>query len=163
MLLADNTYDPRDAVQRPGARHRRYPLPCTPEGTPVGPLIRQLLAAVEADVKDRSYRQSKVGETVGRFIDSVEYSSAANTVISFESPLAKLARLHDDLESVHEFCERPELLEQFLYVIWRDSAEKTKAHRWDGPEPVLQVVPQTRPRPVQPDGRDPEAEEPEEP
>src|SRR4029077_3375743 len=99
-------------------RHRRSELPCTPDATPVGPLIRQLLAAVEADVKDRSYRRSPVGETVGRFIDSVTYGNAPKTAESYESPLARLARLHDDLDSVQEFCEQPELLERFLHVNW---------------------------------------------
>src|SRR4029077_13631626 len=69
-------------------------------------------------------------ETVGRFIDSVTYGNAPKTAESYESPLARLARLHDDLDSVQEFCEQPELLERFLHVNWGDSAEKTKAHRW---------------------------------
>jgi len=41
----------------------------------LGPLMRQLLARVEADVKDRSYRASPVGDTVGRFIPGRNGSS----------------------------------------------------------------------------------------
>jgi site-specific recombinase XerC len=88
--------------------------------------MRRLLAQVEADVKDRSYRQSPVGDTVGRFIDSVSYGNAANTALAY----ARLAVVHDDLAGVHVFCEQPDLLERFLHVHWGGAAETTRAHRW---------------------------------
>lgn len=81
-------------------------------------------------MKDKSYRSSPVGDTVGRFIDSVAYGNAPKTAESYESPLAKLALLHDDLTGVHEFCDQPNLVERFLTLNWGDAAEKTRAHRW---------------------------------
>ncbi len=115
------------------ARHRRVDLPCGTDPTApsvLGPLMRQLLARVEAEVKDRSYRASPVGETVGRFIDSVSYGNSVNTALAYESPLARLAVVHDDLAGVHVFCEQPDLLERFLHLHWGDKAETTRALRW---------------------------------
>ncbi len=128
ILLAHNKRPGTASTAR--ARHRRTQLPCTIDRTQVGPLIRQLIAAAEADMKDKSYRQSPVGETVGRFIDTVAYGNAALTAESYEGPLALFSVFHDDLDGVHVFCEQPDLVERFLHVHWGDSAPKTKAHRW---------------------------------
>jgi integrase/recombinase XerC len=98
--------------------------------TPLGSLLRQLAAEAVAEMKDKSYRRSPVGETVGRFIDSVSYGNSPLTAESYESPLALLAVFHDDLDGVHVFCERPDLIERFLHVHWGDSAPKTRTHRW---------------------------------
>jgi integrase len=128
-ILADNKKPGTAETAR--ARHRRYQLPCTPEGTPVGPLIRQLLAAVEADVKDKSYRESPVGQTVWRYLRAMQYAGMMdNSFEAYEGVLAKLALTHDDLAGVGEFCERPELLEDFLYMNWATKSENTRAQRY---------------------------------
>ena len=116
-----------------GARHRRIELPCVTDPIRFGPLIRHLAAEAGLDMKNKAYRASPVGETVGRYLNEIQFAGLArNTLDSYEQVLAWLAAAHDDLPEVGAFC-RPggtEMLEEFLHTNWGSSAETTRSHRW---------------------------------
>ena len=128
-ILADNKKRP-GAAQTARVTAQEMRLPCGNDPTYLGPLLRELAARAAAEMKDKSYRRSPVGETVGQFIDSVSYARDWKTADSYESVLAKLAQTHDDFAGVDELAEQPELLERFLALNWGKSAEKTRAHHW---------------------------------
>jgi integrase/recombinase XerC len=94
-------------------------------------VIRRLLAAAEADVKDKRYRETPVGATVWRYLTAARYGGLMPASYeSYESVLSRLALAHDDLDCVQVFCEQPDLLEEFLYMNWGTASENTRAHRY---------------------------------
>jgi integrase len=84
-------------------------------------------------MRNKAYRASPVGETVGRYLNEIGFAGhAKNTIDTYEQVLAWLAIAHDDLPGVDGFC-RPggtELLTEFLFGNWGSAAETTRAHRW---------------------------------
>jgi integrase len=84
-------------------------------------------------MKNKAYRASPVGETVGRYLNELEFAGLArNSIESYEQVLAWLAIAHDDLPGVDGFCKPggTELLMEFLHANWASAAETTRAHRW---------------------------------
>jgi len=97
----------------------------------IGPLLRALARQARADMKDKRYQLSPVGETVGRYLDDISYGGAKpGTIESYEQPLAWLGLEHADLGTVADFCERPELVRDFMHSHWADASENTRVHRW---------------------------------
>jgi integrase/recombinase XerD len=84
-------------------------------------------------MKNKAYRASPVGETVGRYLTELGFAGLArNSLDSYEQVLAWLAVAHDDLHGVEAFCGPggTSLLTEFLYSNWGSAAETTRAHRW---------------------------------
>jgi site-specific recombinase XerD len=84
-------------------------------------------------MRNKAYRASPVGETVGRYLNELEFAGLArNSIESYEQVLAWLAIAHDDLTGVDGFCEvgGTDMLMEFLHANWANAAETTRAHRW---------------------------------
>jgi integrase/recombinase XerC len=92
-ILADNTNDPRDAVQRPGARHRRSQLPCGNDLTQALFTLAEARAILDNPVLDKRYQQTPLGADVARFMHWFEHEAFASkdSVRDYEPPLAHLA------------------------------------------------------------------------
>src|SRR5262245_12774470 len=116
-------YTPADNVKArrrwsgPGAAQEGQ-LPCGTNRIRLGPLIRRLAAELAVDVKDKTYRLCPVGDTIGRYLDTVAFGCRENTLLSYEQVLAHFARAHDDLADVQVFCDEPLLLERYVYPVW---------------------------------------------
>jgi integrase/recombinase XerD len=96
-ILADNTNDPRDAVQRPGARHRRSSLPCVIDPTQP-PLEVALLTLAQArailadPMRDLAYLDTRLGPMVEAYIAWKKLGRVKkSTIDTYERRLARLA------------------------------------------------------------------------
>jgi site-specific recombinase XerD len=82
-------------------------------------------------VKDKSYRATELGLVVGSYMRQKKWGGAAeNTLLSYESVLARFALDHADL-TLKDF-EPPvgtERLMEFLDARWADASPNTRAHR----------------------------------
>jgi integrase len=121
---------------RPGPRHRRYQLPCTPDLTSLGLqrglLLRVLQEQLEAEVKDKSYQLTPIGEQVRRFLDDLRFNGGPdNTLEAYELPLAWLSLDFDYLGGVADFCDQDghRLANEFFHRHWGEAALGTKRAR----------------------------------
>jgi integrase len=125
--------------KRPGAastaraRHRRSQLPCTPDltnlGLQRGLLLRLLSEQLEAEVKDKSYQQTPIGDQVRQFLDDLRWDKRPeNTLNTYERVLAYLSLEFDYLEGVHGFCSPDglQLLKGFYTRRWGDAEASTR-------------------------------------
>ena len=112
-----------------GARHKEV-SPYAPETL----LSRAALAfcaevrqARRSLVKDKAYRATPIGGEIGHFLRSLRWASASeNTLLSYESTLAKLAYDFADRELVDLTLED---LRDFLDEHWGESAAATRRQR----------------------------------
>jgi site-specific recombinase XerC len=92
----------------------------------LGPMLRTL------DVKDKSYQQSPIGALVGRYLRSREWGDLkSNSLLSYETCLARFAREHDDYTGLDRFCQPdgPELIQDFLQRNWPAGASEATTRR----------------------------------
>jgi site-specific recombinase XerC len=92
-ILADNTNDPRDAVQRPGARHRRIDLPCSTDLTTQLFTLAEARAILDNPVLDKRYQETPLGAEIAKFLYIFEHeeNKSPESVRDYEPPLAHIA------------------------------------------------------------------------
>jgi integrase len=90
---------------------------------------RTMRAAEEAAIKDKTYRQSRLGLEVGHYMRYFknEYGATAESLRDYEAILAKLALDHADLELVDfEPPSGTQLLRAFIERRWGEAAPRTR-------------------------------------
>jgi integrase len=128
---------------RPGPRHTRSDLACTPDLTNLdldagqlsrGLILRVLQEQLEAEVKDKTYQLTPIGDQGRRFLDTIDFDrgdDAKNTRESYELPIAWLALDFDYLGGLADFCNPDgiEQLERFFHRHWGECSQATKRQR----------------------------------